>query len=123
MGESAYWTKEVRKATSRSPKTGATRRLDRLRGVLRNADPMVADRAWREVGDTLQRITDRHSVRGSAHWTNEIKQADKRSRKEGATKRMDRLRGVLQRVDPVVANRAWREVGDTLQKITERYTR
>ncbi|MDG9709689.1 hypothetical protein [Streptomyces sp. DH10] len=107
----------------RSPKDGATRRLDRLRGVLRTVDREVANRAWREVADALQRVADRHSVRASAHWTNEIKQADKRSSKDGATKRMDRLRGVLQRVDPVVANRAWREVADVLQKITDRYTR
>ncbi|WP_434600215.1 hypothetical protein [Streptomyces sp. A5-4] len=60
---------------------------------------------------------------GSAHWTKEIRKADKRSPKEGATKRLDRLRGVLRGVDPVVANRAWREVGDSLQRITDRYSR
>ncbi|MFF5638252.1 hypothetical protein [Streptomyces sp. NPDC012825] len=60
---------------------------------------------------------------GSTYWTKEIRRADGRSPKEGATKRLDRLRGVLREVDPAVANRAWREVGDALQKITERYTR
>lgn len=60
---------------------------------------------------------------GSAYWSKEIRKADARSPKEGATKRLDRLRGVLREADPVVANRAWREVGDALQKITERYTR
>ncbi|MFI9772440.1 hypothetical protein ACIHJG_37155 [Streptomyces sp. NPDC052415] len=123
MGGTAYWTKETRRADGRSPKEGATRRIDRLRGLLKEAEPAVADRVWKEVAGTLQRATDRHSTRGSAHWTNEIKQADKRSPKEGATKRLDRLRGVLQRVDPVVANRAWREVSDTLQQITVRHTR
>ncbi|MFC9734296.1 hypothetical protein ACFWGM_36555 [Streptomyces roseolus] len=60
---------------------------------------------------------------GSAYWNKEIRKADGRSPKEGAAKRLDRLRGVLREVDPAVANRAWREVGDALQKITERYTR
>ncbi|MET8411110.1 hypothetical protein ABZV34_23910 [Streptomyces sp. NPDC005195] len=123
MGGTAFWTKEIKRADSQSPKQGATRRLDRLRGLLSGADPSVADRVWREVVDLLQRTTDRHSVRGSAYWTNEIKRADKRSPKEGATKRLDRLRGVLQKVDPVIANRAWREVSDTLQQITVRHTR
>ncbi|MEV6841058.1 hypothetical protein AB0N17_42395 [Streptomyces sp. NPDC051133] len=123
MGGTAYWTKQIRRADGRSPKEGATRRIDRLRGLLKEAEPAVADRVWKEVADTLQRATDRHSTRASAHWTNEIKQADKRSPKEGATKRLDRLRGVLQRVDPVVANRAWRDVSDTLQQITVRHTR
>ena len=123
MGGSAYWTKQIKRADARSPKEGATKRLDRLRGVLQRADPVVANRAWREVGDTLQRITDRHSARGSAYWTKEVKKADARSPKEGATKRLDRLRGVLQRADPVVANRIWREVGDTLQRTADRHTR
>ncbi|MFE7958682.1 hypothetical protein [Streptomyces sp. NPDC057413] len=61
MGGSAYWTKEIKRADARSPKEGATRRLDRLRGVLRDLDPAVANRAWREVGDALQQITDRYS--------------------------------------------------------------
>lgn len=60
---------------------------------------------------------------GSAYWRRAIQQADRRSPKEGAAKRLDRLRGVLRGVDPVVANRAWREVGDAIQQITERYTR
>ncbi|AEM88659.1 hypothetical protein [Streptomyces violaceusniger] len=123
MGGTAYWTKQIRRAGGRSPKEGATRRIDRLRGLLNDTDPAVADPVWKEVADTLQRTIDRHSKRGSAYWTNEIKQADKRSPKEGATKRLDRLRGVLQRVDPVVANRAWREVSDALQQITVRHTR
>ncbi|MGR3935220.1 hypothetical protein [Streptomyces sp. BRA346] len=123
MGGTAYWAKQIKRADGRSPKEGATWRIDRLRGLLKDTDPAVADRVWKEVNDTLQRTTDRHSKRGSAYWTNEIKQADKRSSKEGASKRLDRLRGVLQRVDPVVANRAWREVSDTLQQITVRHTR
>lgn len=60
---------------------------------------------------------------GSAYWTKEIRQADKRSPKEGATKRMDRLRGQLSRLDPAVANRAWCDISDALQKITDRYAR
>ncbi|MBP5888714.1 hypothetical protein F3K30_43425 [Streptomyces sp. LBUM 1487] len=123
MGGTAYWTKQIRRADGRSPKEGATRRVDRLRGLLKDAEPAVADGVWREVVDLLQRTTDRHSTRGSAYWTNEIKRADRRSPKEGATKRLDRLRGVLQRVDPVVANRVWREVSDNLQQITVRHTR
>ena len=123
MGGTAYWTKQIRRADERSPKAGATRRIDRLRGLLNDAEPAVADRACKEVVDILQRTTDSHSTRGSAYWTDEIKRADKRSPKEGATKRLDRLRGVLQRVDPVVANRAWRDVSDTLQQITVRHTR
>ncbi|WP_086796991.1 hypothetical protein [Streptomyces caniscabiei] len=123
MGGTAYWTKQIRRADGRSPKEGATRRVDRLRGLLKDAEPAVADGAWREVVDLLQRTTDRHSTRGSAYWTNEIKRADRRSPKEGATKRLDRLRGVLQRVDPVVANRVWQEVSDNLQQITVRHTR
>lgn len=60
---------------------------------------------------------------GSAHWAKEIRKADARSPKQGAAKRLDQLRGVLRGVDPVLANRAWREVGDAIQKITERYSR
>ncbi|MFI8287420.1 hypothetical protein ACIF84_30780 [Streptomyces albidoflavus] len=60
---------------------------------------------------------------GSAWWNREIRKADKASPRQGAFKRMDRLRGQLQRLDPEVANRAWREVGDSLQRITDRYTR
>jgi hypothetical protein len=61
MGGSAYWAKEIRQADKRSPKQGAERRLDRLRGVLRGLDPVVANRAWREVGAALQQITDRYA--------------------------------------------------------------
>jgi hypothetical protein len=61
MGGSAFWIKEIRKADGRSPKEGAAKRLDRLRGVLRKVDPVVANRAWREVADALQQITDRHA--------------------------------------------------------------
>jgi hypothetical protein len=61
-------------------------------------------------------------VSGSTYWPKEIKRADKRSPKEGATRRLDRLRSELRSLDPVVANRVWREVGDALQRITERYT-
>lgn len=58
---STYWTKEIKRASARSPKEGATRRLDRLRSELRNVDPVIANRAWREVGDALQSITDRYA--------------------------------------------------------------
>jgi len=58
---STYWTKEIKRADKRSPKQGATRRLDRLRSELRNLDPVVANRAWSEIGDALQRITDRYT--------------------------------------------------------------
>lgn len=61
MGGSAYWSREIKRAAARSPKAGAVRRLDRLRSVLRQLDPVVANRAWREVGDALQIIIDRYS--------------------------------------------------------------
>ncbi|MGP3777090.1 hypothetical protein ACTWJ8_40280 (plasmid) [Streptomyces sp. SDT5-1] len=60
---------------------------------------------------------------GSKHWNTEIKKADARSPKEGAIKRLDRLRSELQKLDPAVANRAWNEVRVSLQQITERYSR
>jgi hypothetical protein len=56
-----YWAKEIKRKDHVSPKEGAVRRLDRLRSVLRDLDPVVANRAWKEVGDALQRITDRYS--------------------------------------------------------------
>jgi hypothetical protein len=58
----AYWPKEISRKDRVSPKEGALRRLDRLRSTLRDLDPVVANRAWREVGDALQRITDRYST-------------------------------------------------------------
>ncbi|MFE9844709.1 hypothetical protein [Streptomyces goshikiensis] len=58
----------------------------------------------------------------SSYWPKEIKRADAVSPKTGALRRMDRLRSTLQQVDPVIANRAWLEVADALQRITERYT-
>lgn len=61
MNGSAYWNKEIKRADARSPKEGATRRLDRLRGSLRNLDPVVANRAWREIADALQHIHDRYA--------------------------------------------------------------
>ncbi|WP_309049085.1 hypothetical protein [Streptomyces sp.] len=61
-------------------------------------------------------------MRGAAYWPKEIKRADRLSPKSGAIRRMDRLRSTLGRLDPVVANRAWREVGDALQRIADRYT-
>ncbi|MFB7548573.1 hypothetical protein [Streptomyces sp. NPDC056154] len=61
MSGSTYWPKEIKRADRRSPKEGATRRLDRLRSTLRDLDPVVANRAWSEIGDALQRITDRYS--------------------------------------------------------------
>ncbi|MCX4786487.1 hypothetical protein OG369_09915 [Streptomyces sp. NBC_01221] len=61
MSGFAYWPKEIKRADRRSPKEGATRRLDRLRSTLRDLDPVVANRAWSEIGDALQRITDRYS--------------------------------------------------------------
>jgi hypothetical protein len=60
-------------------------------------------------------------VSGSTYWPREIKRADRRSPKEGATRRLDRLRSTLRGLDPVVANRAWGEIGDALQRITDRY--
>ncbi|WP_394426918.1 hypothetical protein [Streptomyces sp. SGAir0957] len=60
---------------------------------------------------------------GSKYWNGEIKRADARSPKEGATRRLDRLRSELQRLDPAVANRAWHEVRSALQQITDRYSR
>lgn len=61
MRGATYWPKEIKQKDRVSPKTGAIRRLDRLRSVLRDLDPEMANRAWREVGDALQRITDRYS--------------------------------------------------------------
>lgn len=61
MKGSTYWAKEIRTADARSPKEGATRRLDRLRGSLSRLDPVVATRAWGEIADALQQITDRYS--------------------------------------------------------------
>ncbi|MCX4919942.1 hypothetical protein [Streptomyces sp. NBC_00687] len=123
MGGTSYWTKEVRRADRRSAKEGATRRLDRLRGLLQRAEPAAADRVWREVASALQRASDRYTSRGSDYWITQVQRADRRSSKDGASVRLNRLRGVLQRVDPVVANRAWRELADDLQKITDRHTR
>jgi len=61
-------------------------------------------------------------VSGTTYWAKEIKRKDRVSPKEGAVRRLDRLRSVLRDLDPVVANRAWSEVGDALQRITDRYT-
>lgn len=61
MSGTTYWTKEIKRKDRVSPKEGAVRRLDRLRSVLRDLDPVVANRAWGEIGDALQRITDRYS--------------------------------------------------------------
>jgi len=58
---STYWPGEIKRADRRSPKAGAIRRLDRLRSTLRNLDPVVANRAWGEIGEALQRITDRYT--------------------------------------------------------------
>lgn len=61
MSSSNYWAKEIKRRDAKSPKEGATRRLDRLRSQLRSLDPVVANRAWREVGDALQSIADRYA--------------------------------------------------------------
>lgn len=61
MSGSPYWPKEIKRADARSPKDGATRRLDRLRSQLRDLDPVIATRAWREIADALQLISDRYS--------------------------------------------------------------
>lgn len=61
MSGSAYWTKEIRAATARSPKRGFEKRVDRLRGVLRRVDPVVANRAWREASDDVDRLIARYS--------------------------------------------------------------
>lgn len=60
MSGSTYWPREIKRADRRSPKEGATRRLDQLRSTLRGLDPVVANRAWGEIGDALQRIIDRY---------------------------------------------------------------
>lgn len=62
MSGSTYWPREIKRADKRSPKEGATRRLDRLRSTLRDLDPVVANRAWGEIGEALQRITDRYTT-------------------------------------------------------------
>lgn len=61
MSAAAYWNKTIKASTARSPKQGALKRLDRLRGVLMRLDPVVANRAWREVCDALDRIIERYS--------------------------------------------------------------
>lgn len=61
MGRSTYWPREVRQADRKSAKQGAVRRMDRLRSELAALDPAVADRAWRDVGEVLQKITDRYA--------------------------------------------------------------
>lgn len=61
MAGSSYWSREIKKADKRSPKAGAVRRLDRLRGALQRLDPTISNRAWRDVAEELQRIHDRYS--------------------------------------------------------------
>lgn len=61
MSGSAYWAKELKRRDAKSPKEGAVRRLDRLRSTLRGLDPVVANRAWREISDALQAIHDRYA--------------------------------------------------------------
>lgn len=61
MSGNAYWARELKRKDAKSPKEGATRRMDRLRSALRDLDPVVANRAWREVSDALQGITDRYA--------------------------------------------------------------
>ncbi|GHH58032.1 hypothetical protein [Streptomyces candidus] len=61
MRGAAYWPTEIKRKDRVSPKAGAIRRLDRLRSVLRDLDPELANRAWREVGAALQSITDRYA--------------------------------------------------------------
>lgn len=58
---SAYWQREIKRKDRVSPKTGTLRRIDRLRSVLRGLDPVLANRAWRELGDAVDRLTDRYS--------------------------------------------------------------
>lgn len=60
MSGSTYWSREIKRADARSPKAGAVRRLDRLRSRLAGLDPVVADRAWRDISDALQQIADRY---------------------------------------------------------------
>lgn len=61
MSGSAYWAREIKRRDAKSPKEGAIRRMDRLRGSLRNLDPVVANRAWLEIADALQAIHDRYA--------------------------------------------------------------
>lgn len=61
MSGSTYWAKEIKRADAKSPKAGATRRVDRLRSTLRGLDPVVANRAWREIAEALQHISDRYT--------------------------------------------------------------
>ncbi|MFD4756373.1 hypothetical protein [Streptomyces sp. NPDC058426] len=61
MGAATYWAAEIKKADKTSPKAGALRRMDRLRGALGKLDPAVANRAWGDVGDDLQKVLDRYS--------------------------------------------------------------
>lgn len=61
MSGSAYWARELKRKDARSPKEGAVRRMDRLRSALRDLDPVVANRAWREIADALQVIHDRYA--------------------------------------------------------------
>ena len=60
---------------------------------------------------------------GSTYWPREIKRMDRRSPKDGAIRRMDRLRSISRSLDPVIATRMWGEIGDALQPIIDRYTK
>lgn len=62
MSGSTYWPREIRRADKRSPKEGATRRVDRLRSISRDLDPVIANRMWAEVSAALQPITDRYTT-------------------------------------------------------------
>lgn len=62
MSASTYWPREIKRKDRSSPKEGAVRRMDRLRSVARDLDPVVANRMWSEAGDALQRITDRYTT-------------------------------------------------------------
>lgn len=61
MSAGTYWKREIQAADKCSPKRGAERRTDRLRSVLRRLDPAVANRAWREYADAVERLINNYS--------------------------------------------------------------
>ncbi|WP_103528964.1 hypothetical protein [Streptomyces sp. SM12] len=56
-----FWNTAIKKADATSPKTGALKRLDRLRGALGRLDPVEANRAWKDLAAAIDAITNRYS--------------------------------------------------------------
>lgn len=60
---------------------------------------------------------------GAGYWSKVITKADAISPKAGALKRLDRFRGAVSKLDPVVQLRAWNELNAAVQTITDKYAR